>query len=71
MGGANSIVNVFDVNNYHKEQLAAMKKMQTSRERADSYEQLNAEEDKNEGQTSQRGKFGADMIVPNKGAAAE
>lgn len=26
MGGANSIVNVFDVNSYHAEQLSAMKK---------------------------------------------
>ena len=41
MGGANSIVNVFDINNYHQEQLNAMKRMQ-QRDRADSYEELNA-----------------------------
>jgi hypothetical protein len=35
MGGANSIVNVFDINNYHQEQLNAMK---LARERADSYD---------------------------------
>lgn len=42
MGGANSIVNVFDINNYHKEQLNAMKLAQ--RDRADSYDQLDKEE---------------------------
>lgn len=43
MGGANSIVNVFDVNNYHQEQLDAMKRMQ-QRDRTDSFEQMNADD---------------------------
>ena len=51
MGGANSIVNVFDVNNYHQEQLNAMKKMQ-QRDRADSYEQLSAEDGDPTGQAA-------------------
>ena len=65
MGGANSIVNVFDINSYHQEQLNAMK---LARERVDSYDQLNADDGMPAGQEAQaRGKFGADMIVQKKG----
>lgn len=60
MGGANSIVNVFDVNNYHKDHLAAMTQQ---RERADSYDQIQPEE----GQEAQRGKFGSDMLISRRG----
>mmetsp|Transcript_31328 Transcript_31328/g.38795 ORF Transcript_31328/g.38795 Transcript_31328/m.38795 type:complete len:94 (+) Transcript_31328:1390-1671(+) len=38
MGGANSIVNVFDVNSYNQEQLNAMKMM---RDRSDSFDHIN------------------------------
>lgn len=70
MGGANSIVNVFDINNYHKEQLNAMKLAQ--RDRADSYDQLDKEEgsDQPMGQAAHRaGKFGVDMIVQKSAGA--
>jgi len=43
MGGANSIVNVFDVNNYNKEHLSAMK-MQS--ERRQSYDNIESAMDK-------------------------
>ena len=45
--------------------------MKMQRERVDSYDQLNSEEGVPAGQEGQaRGKFGADMIVQNKGAGA-
>jgi len=70
MGGANSIVNVFDINSYHQEQLSAMK---MSRERAESYDQLTADDGEPVGQAAQaRGRFGVDMIVQKrKGAGGE
>ena len=37
MGGANSIVNVFDVNNYNKQQVEIMK---MKRERENSFEDI-------------------------------
>ena len=61
MGGANSIVNVFDINNYHQEQLNAMK---GQKERAGSFDTVTAEDAQPEGQAAMRGgKFGAEMIV--------
>ena len=69
MGGANSIVNVFDVNSYNQTSLNAMK-MAQQRERRSSNDAADDSQSELVGQTAQRNvKFGADMLVQKKPGA--
>ena len=69
MGGANSIVNVFDVNSYNMNAMGSVKP--PDRERLSSNDD-GEEESKVKGQTAQRNvKFGADVLVHKKATGAD
>ena len=69
MGGANSIVNVFDVNSYNTNAMGNVKL--SDRERRSSNDD-GEEESKVKGQTAQRNvKFGADVLVHKKATGAD
>ena len=61
MGGVNSIINVFDINSYGKEEMQKMG-MQPAGNKDDSFVHISGENEVNTGQQFPRLSFGLDML---------